>query len=189
MPLITDDRPLPIVGSMSRTPRQRSAGHSLELRLNCPGVRSEPVRPWSCVAATVEVGHPQGLQHEGSREDVEGRGVRVQNASREAQFAVCSVAVDVLPASSVLTFFLDCRRHMLPVLGSNSEAKRRAAAVGDTHCRVCGDSTMVASGSRGRRCAEYRLLWPGVRCLHRSFARPVRIRAAIACAHAAARGC
>jgi hypothetical protein len=42
------------------------------------------------------------FQHGGSGEDVESHGVRVQSASREAQFAFCSVALDVLPASSVL---------------------------------------------------------------------------------------
>jgi hypothetical protein len=33
---------------------------------------------------------------------VEGHGVRVQSASREAQLAFCCEALDVLPASSVL---------------------------------------------------------------------------------------
>jgi hypothetical protein len=46
----------------------------------------------------------------------------VQSASRGAQFAFCSV---VLPASSVLEFFLDCGRHMFPlVVRSNGGFKQ-----------------------------------------------------------------
>ena len=87
-------------------------GQSLELPRRAIG----PGHPWSCVAATVEVGRPQCSQHEGSREDVERYGVRVESASREAQFPFYSVALDVLPASFVLRSLLACGRHMFPPL-------------------------------------------------------------------------
>ncbi len=89
-------------------------------RLNYSARRSEPVRLWSCAGATVEVGRPQGFQHGGSREDVEGHGAEWKMGFACSALRPYSVALDVLPASSVLRFFLDCGQHMVsPVVGSN----------------------------------------------------------------------
>ena len=69
---------LAAVSGQSGEPKM--SGQLLESRRRAIG----PVRPWSCAAATVEVGRPQGSQHGGSREDVEATEQNANCASREA---------------------------------------------------------------------------------------------------------
>ena len=94
-------------------------------RLNCPGRRSEPVRPWSCAAATKEAGRPQGFQHGGSREDGRGppsrmeialRANRIEPFLRGPRRPPCFLRVEILPGLRMA--------HVSPVVGSNSGFKR-----------------------------------------------------------------
>src|ERR1700722_19967846 len=80
---------------------QESSGKSLELPRRAIG-RSDPVHPRSFIVATVEVGHPQGFQHGGSGEDVEGLAAERQLRFARSALNPYSVALHVLPASSVL---------------------------------------------------------------------------------------
>jgi hypothetical protein len=57
----------------------RDQGQSLELRR----LAIRPVHPWSCVAATVELGRPQGFQHGGRRTP------RSKGSKRFARSAIC----------------------------------------------------------------------------------------------------
>jgi len=67
----------------------RCPGRSFELRRRAIG----PVHPWSCVAATVEVGRPQGFQHGGRRkDDGEPRSKGSKHFARSATFCL-SVAL------------------------------------------------------------------------------------------------
>jgi hypothetical protein len=100
---------------------------SLELRRRAIA----PVHPSSCVAATVEVGRPQGLQHAGRRS---AHGVRVQSASRGAQFAFCSVVLRGLRAEILLGL---PTAYVTPVVG---------AGVDSSDC-----PGSLPSGSRGQK--------------------------------------
>jgi hypothetical protein len=115
-------------------------------RLNCVGVRSDRLtlglasrRPWRWDARkffNTEFANGQGripmtenggaaerysglgrIFMVGSKEDDGGRRSKgPKRFARSAQFAFYSVALDVLPPSSVLKFFLDCGRHRFPRL-------------------------------------------------------------------------
>jgi hypothetical protein len=88
-------------------------------RLNCPGRRSEPVRPWSCVAATVEVGRPQGFQHGGKQGGRRGPPSRMKIALRAKRFEPllrgprrppCFLGVKILPGLRTAHGFPRCRK-------------------------------------------------------------------------------
>ena len=93
-------------------------GQSFELSRRAIG----PVNPWSCIAATVEVGTaPKVFSTEDSREDVEDHGAECNCASREALSSLLR-GLDVLSCSSMFRFFLDCGRHMFPRLSEATAA-------------------------------------------------------------------
>ncbi len=85
-------------------------GQSLELRRRAIG----PVHPWSCVAATVQVGHPARFSARRKQGGRRGPRSRMQIALRAKRLNPYSVASTSSPSSSVLKFFLDCGRHMFP---------------------------------------------------------------------------
>ena len=132
-PAITDRRKIPLSHSGGACPRADPRGRE---GVNCPArdrtTAGPPSRfaspnrrssltgspacdrnqlPWSCVAATVETGRPQGFQHGGSREDVEGHRAECKLRFARSALNPYSVALGVLPASSVLKSFLPCGRH------------------------------------------------------------------------------
>ena len=85
--------------------------------MNCDGVRSDRFtiglvspRPWRWDV-------PQGFQHGGSREDVEGHGAEfIAPRAKRFEPLYYSVASTSSPANSVLKFFLNCGRHTFPRL-------------------------------------------------------------------------
>src|SRR5579864_4063810 len=106
------ERSLPPLSSCQ--PRPRICGNK---HMNCDGVRSDRFtiglvspRPWRWDV-------PQGFQHGGSREDVEGHGAEfIAPRAKRFEPLYYSVASTSSPANSVLKFFLNCGRHIFPRL-------------------------------------------------------------------------
>ena len=109
----------------------------------------EPVDTLSYLAAIVKVGRPQGFQHGVSREDDEDHGVECKLRFARSALNSYSVALVVVPANSVLRFFLNCGQHKFPRLPEATAGSSDCpASITRKHCHLMRSGAMVPATYR-----------------------------------------